>query len=77
MKIIEVSWVDSASDGSWVSKDNLDYTPATCRTVGYQLKRDEKHLLLVTSMSDNCIQGRFVIPAGCIIAVRELGDCDG
>lgn len=79
MRIVEVEWVDSSQqmDRAWYEKSEMtaaaEKGPLTCRSVGYLLHEDARHLSLVNSSTlDGEVGAPLSIPRGCVVAVTEL-----
>ena len=73
--IMEIEWNDAASsDDGWLKLgDRAPLTPMTCRTVGYLLKADKKHLTVTTCLSeDGHINYQFTIPMAFVRSAKVL-----
>lgn len=74
LHLVEVEWEDSTSSGRWVSEKDAEVTPAQVHTVGWQLKRNRKYILLITQRDEtyNECSDRIRIPRGCIKSIRKI-----
>lgn len=79
MKRVQVEWIDSISDGSWVTREEA-VTRAqkgdilACTSVGLLLADTDDYVLLATShMRDgDLVQGLLQIPRVAVRGVKEL-----
>jgi hypothetical protein len=79
MKRVQVTWIDSISDGAWVTREEA-VSRATkddildCTSVGLLLADTDDYVLLATShMRDgDLVQGLLQIPRVAVREVKEL-----
>ncbi len=45
--LLYIEWVDHHANGAW--QDEVDHTPAVCRSIGWLIKEDAKGLTLAGS----------------------------
>lgn len=73
MDIVEVVWLDAVADSTWTDIEAVkNHGVVEVSTVGYLLKKDERQVTLLMTKGDECVQGYFVIPAGCITEIKQL-----
>lgn len=74
MKIIKVVWEDAkALDlGPWVSKEDYVYEPYLVTTVGIELYKDERGVVITDSVSEDLTGAVHQIPCGMIVEYKEL-----
>ena len=71
--VVKVVWGDACDDNAWTCIDDADMPPMVVETVGYLLRRRRNHYILSRSVgNNNGVEGRFLIPRGCIIDVQIL-----
>ena len=74
MKLVVVTWMDSASVDGWSSfKALADETPCLVKSSGFLLKKSRTAVHLVGDESDKVGNRLMVIPKGCIISMEEVG----
>ena len=74
LHLVEVEWEDTTSSKRWEDEANADVELAIVHTVGWQLKKTRKHILL-TSQRDatyNIYTDREKIPMGCVRVIRRI-----
>ena len=72
-RLVEVTWMDASSDDDWKDSDDEPVALVTCRTVGWLIRRDDKRLVVVQTITDDDGRGNeWSIPAGCVKKVRRL-----
>ena len=74
LKIVEVTWHDSCSDGGWKSlKSSLSGSISTCQSVGYLLQRNRKQVILIQSRSDTGnLSDQIAIPRTDVVKIIYL-----
>jgi hypothetical protein len=79
VKRVQVEWIDSVTDGGWISRDEAVNRAATpdvlaCTSVGLLVANEDGYLLLATShMRDgDLVQGCLQIPKDTIRDIWEL-----
>ena len=66
-----VKWHD-AVNATMAWQTNVEVCPIT--TIGFLIKKDRRQVIVAHSMSeDGQFAGRFAIPLGMLVEVRELG----
>lgn len=75
-KIVEVSWVDSCTNGQWAPPEFhlKESNPTMCRSVGYVLVDEPSRLVLVQnkSLSTGHIADTMSIPRVAVKKIRVL-----
>ena len=73
-KMVLVEWQDAhADDGGWLDQNDIDPDkPATVYSVGFQVGKNGKHLVLAQDYSDGMTEGRGKIVRENIVRVTEL-----
>jgi hypothetical protein len=71
-QIVEVIWEDSYTTDGWEAHRRGGPETAECRSVGYLLSRDMKHIVLAGSWSDTEVMSKTTIPMGVVRAVVKL-----
>lgn len=74
-RILEVEWDDSATLSRWgYEKEHTESSVAKCRSVGYLIERNEKHIVLALNASDETgrVGDTISIPAACVRKVRRI-----
>jgi len=73
LDLIKVTYHDVTEFEEFEYKQDLDeLKPDTIELIGWQLKRDEKYLILAIGKSDETYEHVYVIPDGCIKNVEYL-----
>ena len=72
MKLIEVEWVDSASQDGWQFKPSRGGRVATCRTAGYLIHETKRRLVIAGSISPEQVMSPLTIPKVAITRRRRL-----
>jgi hypothetical protein len=73
-RLVLVEWEDSTQPTSaWVEVDDVDDTPAVCRSVGWVLRKSARTLTLAANQADNPpqVSGVMQIPTS---AIRRMVD---
>lgn len=75
-RIVHVVWEDSAAaanaDGVWQLRDAAPLAPKHIETAGILIQETEAHVTVAQSLTEDKQAGSFVIPRGCIQAMRTL-----
>lgn len=73
-RLLLVTWWDARSEyAGWEKLETIaKQSPATVRSVGWELKRTKRHLTLVASIVEDDGSGDVTIPLGMIISEKEL-----
>lgn len=75
-QLVEVRWIDSASETGWRAHEEAKREPLTCWSAGYLVHRDRKSLVI--ALNSGCEDSRssfgdaITIPAKCVQSVRKL-----
>lgn len=80
MKLVYVEWLDHVSftESTWRDEDEYkDLNPATCKSVGWILREDDKMMVLVQNIHqsdefEDKYCGEMGILKGCITLMKEL-----
>lgn len=74
IKIIKVTWLDSKIGGTgWEYTEDIEPSkPVTCFSVGYVHEETEDNLVIVSTMGDEQVVGRIIIPQCSIIYKKYL-----
>jgi hypothetical protein len=73
MRLVEIHWVDAASDSGWQGQKAPGDETVDCRTVGYLLKRDSRVITVAQNVSHHGSTGEWMtIPVSCVRRVRRL-----
>jgi hypothetical protein len=75
LPIVEVEWVDSRRNGGWSSReDYMDVEVPDCRSAGYLLTSNRKHIVLVLNQDDanGNVCDSMTIPRSAIRKVTRL-----
>ena len=73
-----VHWLDSSSivasgGGMWLASGSAKkHKPSKISSVGFLVKRTKRKLVLVQSISPSQQGNALVIPAACVVELREL-----
>jgi hypothetical protein len=74
--LVEIEWTDSCSSNGWGTPERhmSKYTISRCRSVGYLIERNAKHVIVSQSLSDDTGNAAEVlaVPASCIKRLRRL-----
>lgn len=70
--ILYVEWIDSKSGGDWEYREDIEFKPAKCRTVGILLKETKRSVTVCHTVSGKQVCGRITIPKACITYRRTL-----
>jgi hypothetical protein len=70
--IVEVIWEDIVTTSGWEAHRKRGPDVAECRTVGYVVMRDKKHIVLVSSWSSDERMSKTTIPMGVVVSITEL-----
>jgi hypothetical protein len=76
IKLVRVTWVDSAAHSTWVSKtefEDLLIGEEVIDTVGFLARKLPNKLVLVQSISSAQVDGYFEIPRGCVKKIKVIG----
>ena len=71
MRIVEVKWSDSASNGEW-HRPKIKMGLARAKSVGYLKQKTKRKVVLVQSIGENQLQGLIAIPRSCVKRIRKL-----
>lgn len=70
-ELIEIDWLDTVTDPSWQSPEELEhYPPTKCHTTGYFINRDAEVIRVCGSYQEDG-SDVTVIPIGCIRRVKR------
>ena len=71
MKLVEVSWLDSYTDGGWAK-----YEPekTVTKTYGLLVKKDEDWVTLAMTKEEGYWGNLWYIPAVNVVEIREIED---
>ena len=74
LKIVEVEWEDSCTEGGWQRKGIAkEHTVSKCKTAGYLLSKNKERVVISQSMSDTGnVAEQIAIPRKCINSIKEL-----
>lgn len=72
--LVLIEWVDSQSCGSWVSREEAEKdTVATCKTVGWLVKKNREVVTTAASCSSNDNYGdRMSMPRSVVKSIKVL-----
>lgn len=71
--MVLVEWLDTSSNSNWATKEEAKPKVLTCRTIGFLLERNKKHIAIYATDSESGnISDRVCIPKGCIKSVKRL-----
>ena len=74
--LVEIEWRDSTSYDGWMSepasKSLAEDEDCLCRTAGYMLHRDKRHMTIVRDRGDDNVGGMMRIPTVAIKSIRKL-----
>lgn len=76
MKIVTVTWVDSATCHGWIPRAE-PVSPLECQSVGYLVKRTKKKVVLAHSKNDGQWCGVIAIPRSAVTSVSRLAGRNG
>lgn len=72
-ELVMVQWDDSASNSSWVFKEDAKPGLLSCRTVGFVLEDNKKHLsLYCTDCENGKISDQTCIPRSCVRKIQRM-----
>lgn len=73
-RLLLITWHDARSNhAGWEKLETIaKQSPATVRTVGWELRRTKRHLTLVASIVEDDGSGDVTIPLGMIVSEKEL-----
>lgn len=77
MRLIYVEWEDSCSGGGWQRMERIlgDHKPATCRSVGWEAKRDRRCITLVPNLATDAAGCEpMTIPLSAVRRIVRLRD---
>ena len=78
MRVVEIEWVDSVSEGRWNDKDEAlriaTLEAMLHRSVGYLLREDDDMVLIAGSRSENeyNVCDTMQIPKVAVLSMRDL-----
>lgn len=78
MKLLYVTWIDSASpsDSSWHKAEELNLEVLTCRTVGWLVAETNTSISLSSSVMENgALYGTITIPKVALITRKVVRQC--
>jgi len=70
--IVEILWEDIFTRPGWLAHRQREQRSAECRTVGYLLEKDEKHVRVSSSWSSDERADTTSIPMGAVRSITEL-----
>ncbi len=75
MQVVQVQWVDSASEDGWQSKSHVKHASKLCycESVGFLLRKNKGDITLVQSTGsfDN-VAASISIPMSCVKKITKL-----
>ena len=73
-RLLLITWHDARSEhAGWEKLETIaKQSPATVRSVGWELKRTKRHVTLVASIVEDDGSGDVTIPLGMVISEKEL-----
>ncbi|RJO72876.1 MAG: hypothetical protein C4523_02575 [Myxococcales bacterium] len=71
MKIVRITWHDAEADAEWAKADDPVTVPE-CETVGFLVKKTRKEIVIAHTRSGDDVNGRFSIPRGCVVRIKEI-----
>jgi hypothetical protein len=73
-RLLMVTWYDAVSDhAGWKDIAKIEkQTPPVVRSVGWEIKRNKRHVTLAASIVETDCDGDVTIPMGMIIKEQEL-----
>jgi len=74
--LVEVLWHDTSGHHKWFDSEGWgDIEPIVVRTMGYMVQKNKIMVRLCMSVRDDSIIGDLmVIPRGCVVHIKKLGD---
>ena len=73
-KLVYVKWDDASTRSGWADLDDHDLEPWEVETVGYLIKKNRRHIGVVSSLTVNEEKGSSytTIPRKMILEMRDL-----
>jgi len=75
MKLIEICWVDSTSNGDhWIDKEiAINQVSRPIKSAGYLLYKDKEKITIVQGYGDNdTVINVLTIPMGCVKDIKRF-----
>ena len=72
MQLIEVEWLDSATQDGWQFKPGRGVKAAPCRTAGYLIHETKSRIVIAGSISPEQVMSPLTIPKVAITRRRRL-----
>ena len=70
---VVVSWLDARTAGpGWEDIATMGpLEPCRCTTAGFLIAEDDATIVLAQTVSEEAVQGRIVIPVGCVVSIKR------
>ena len=68
-----VRWLDSRSYPEWLPTDLIEFSLATCESVGFLKESNREKIVLLQSVSDDKSAAALVIPKKVVLSQKILG----
>ena len=73
MKIVKIDWIDSTSRNGWQDKEKHQVLKdLSCVSVGIEIHRDKKSIVIVQSTSEDQFAEELTIPMSAVSKITEL-----